>query len=83
MITIESVQADYIVFGYESIDRIVLNGYIPTLQTKGAVARFSRKVCHKPILSPVLLKQMTDQFVEAMRRSEFKRSARYASIACA
>lgn len=30
--------------------RLVLNAYIPTLQTPGAVARFLREVCGKPIL---------------------------------
>lgn len=37
-----------VAFTYRSIDRLILNAYIPTLQTPGAVAYFLRDVCHKP-----------------------------------
>jgi hypothetical protein len=67
MIAIEKLHEDHIAFAYESLDRVILNGYIPTLQTEGAVAYFFREVCHKPIVSPVLFKQMTDRFVAAIQ----------------
>ncbi len=52
-----------VAFTYRSIDRLILNAYIPTLQTPGAVARFLREVCGKPILSPVVFTALTDRFV--------------------
>lgn len=47
---------------------MILNAYIPTLQTPGAVAWFLREVCGTPILSPVVFKRLTDRFVAAVER---------------
>jgi len=41
----------------------VLTAYIATLQTPGAMARFFREVCQKPILSGLVFKWLTDRFV--------------------
>jgi hypothetical protein len=54
-------------FAYRSIDRLVLNVYIPTLQTPGAMAVFFRQVCKKPILSGLVFKWLTDRFVAQVR----------------
>jgi hypothetical protein len=56
-----------IAFTYRSIDRLVLNVYIPTLQTPGAMAVFLRQVCKKPILSGLVFKWLTDRFVGQVR----------------
>lgn len=56
-----------IAFVYRSIDRLVLNVYIPTLQTPGAMAIFLRQVCKKPILSGLVFKWLTDRFVGQIR----------------
>jgi hypothetical protein len=56
-----------VAFTYRSIDRLILNAYIPTLQMPGAMVTFLREVCGKPILSPVVFKALTDRFVAAIR----------------
>lgn len=56
-----------IAFVYRSIDRLILNAYIPTLQTPGAMAIFLRHVCKKPILSGLVFKWLTDRFVAQVR----------------
>jgi hypothetical protein len=61
-----------VAFEYRSIDRLMLNAYIPTLQTPGAMARFLREVRHKPILAGVVFKELTDDFVS--RTTEFAES---------
>lgn len=58
----EETHKETILFSYSSFDRIILNGYIPLLQTEGAVAFFLRKR-GTPILSPVVFKKLTDQYV--------------------
>jgi hypothetical protein len=55
-----------VAFTYRSIDRLILNAYIPTLQMSGAMVTFLRAVCGKPILSPVVFKALTDRFVAAI-----------------
>jgi len=68
MKTIAEVCSSAVAFTYRSIDRLILNAYIPTLQTPGAVAWFLREVCGKPILSPVVFKALTDRFVAEVQR---------------
>lgn len=58
---------DAVAFEYRSIDRLILNAYIPTLQTPGAMAHFLRQVRGKPILAGVVFKQLTDDFVGRVR----------------
>jgi hypothetical protein len=68
MQTLAEVCGSAVAFTYRSIDRLLLNAYIPTLQTPGAVARFLRDVHGTPILSPVVFKRLTDRFVAAVER---------------
>lgn len=68
MKTIAEVCSAAVAFTYRSIDRLILNAYIPTLQTPGAMAWFLREVCGKPILSPVVFKGLTDRFVAEVQR---------------
>jgi hypothetical protein len=68
MQTLAKVCESAVAFTYRSIDRLILNAYIPTRQTPGAVAWFLREVCGTPILSPVLFKRLTDRFVAAVER---------------
>lgn len=63
MATIPEVCREAVAFSYRSIDRLVLNAYIPTLQTPGAMAVFFRQVQGKPILSGHVFKALTDRFV--------------------
>jgi hypothetical protein len=64
--TIAEVCGAAVAFSYRSIDRLVLNAYIPTLQTPAAMAYFLREVGGKPILSSVVFKALTDRFVTAV-----------------
>jgi len=63
MNSIAEVCREAIAFEYRCIDRLILNAYIPTLQTPGAMARFMRQVRQQPILSGIVFKKLTDQFV--------------------
>ena len=47
----------------ECIDRMYLNGYIPTLQTGAAAAFFIQKQFNKPIASIKLLEPMKRDFI--------------------
>jgi hypothetical protein len=66
MTTLAEVCGSAVAFTYRSIDRLILNAYIPTLQMPGAMVTFLREVCGKPILSPVVFKALTDRFVGAV-----------------
>jgi hypothetical protein len=67
MNTIAEVLKDSIAFNYRCIDRLILNAYIPTLQTPGAMAGFMRQVRGKPILGGLVFKELTDQFVARIK----------------
>lgn len=60
--------ADAVAFSYRSMDRLVLNAYIPTLQTPGAMALFFRQVQRKPIPAGKVFKDLTDRFVARIMR---------------
>jgi hypothetical protein len=66
MTTLADACGPAVAFTYRSIDRLILNAYIPTLQMPGAMVTFLREVCGKPILSPVVFKALTDRFVAAV-----------------
>jgi DNA-binding transcriptional ArsR family regulator len=65
--TMAEVCGTAVAFSYRSIDRLILNTYIPTLQTPGAMAYFLREICGKPILSSVVFKALTDRFIAAIQ----------------
>jgi hypothetical protein len=66
MTTLAEACGPAVAFTYRSIDRLILNVYIPKLQMAGAMVTFLRDVCGKPILSPVVFKALTDRFVAAV-----------------
>lgn len=66
MTTLAEACGPAVAFTYRSLDRLILNAYIPTLQMPGAMVTFLRQVCGKPILSPVVFKALTDRFVGAV-----------------
>lgn len=51
----------------ESLDRLYLNGFVPTLQYGAGLVQFLCPHRGYPIASPALLGQITDQFVVAVR----------------
>jgi hypothetical protein len=74
MESLADVCGSAVAFSYRSVDRLILNVYIPTLQTPGAMAHFLREVCHKPILSGHVFKWITERFVSAVH--DFARERR-------
>jgi hypothetical protein len=67
MKTVAEACEDAVAFSYRSMDRLILNAYIPTLQTPAAMAVFLRQVCGKPFLSGLVFKELTDRFVDDIR----------------
>ena len=51
----------------ECIDRLYLNGYLPSLATGGGLVRFLTQHLGKPIPSPALLGQITQRWVGAVK----------------
>jgi hypothetical protein len=68
MQTLADVCGHAVAFAYRSLDRLILNAYIPTLQTPAAMAYFLRTVCHWPILSGHAFKWLTERFVTQVER---------------
>jgi len=50
------------------IDRLYVNGYVPTLQTGGALSWFLREHLGYPIPSPALFSQLRNRFVDDVER---------------
>src|SRR5688572_4315302 len=63
MISITQDCPDAVSFSYRSIDRLILNAYVPILQTPAAMAVFFREVLRQPILAGKVFKDLTDRFV--------------------
>jgi len=66
MPTIPELLRDHVSLDIECVDRVYLNGYVPTLQTSGGLVYFLERHRGNPIASPVLLGQITRTFVEDM-----------------
>ncbi len=60
---IETSIRDHVTLTVECIDRLYLNGYVPTLQTSGQLCWFLREHLGNPIPSPALLRPLHDRFV--------------------
>ncbi len=60
---IEAIIRDHVGLAVSCIDRLYLNGYVPTLQTSGQLCWFLREHLGKPIPSPALLRPLHDRFV--------------------
>jgi len=67
MTNINKLLQDHVTLTVECLDRIYLNGYIPTLQLPGQLVEFLIEQRERPIPSPALLGQITQQFVESVK----------------
>src|SRR5206468_11618069 len=65
--TIAALLDGHVTLTVECLDRLYLNGYVPTLQTSGQLVTFLTKHRGATIPSPTLLERMTSQFVQAVR----------------
>ena len=63
---IETILRDHVTLTVDCIDRLYLNGYVPTLQTSGQLCWFLRDHLGNPIPSPALLRPLHDRFVRAV-----------------
>ena len=60
---IETIIRDRVTLTVDCIDRLYLNGYVPTLQTSGQLCWFLKEHLGNPIPSPALLRPLHDRFV--------------------
>lgn len=66
MPNVETVLRDHVTLKLDCVDRLYLNGYVAALQRPEQLERFLRFHRRQPILSPALLKRMTDGFVASI-----------------
>ena len=62
--TIRQILAEHVTLTVESLDRLLLNGYVPTLQTGAGLKRFLVHHRKFPVASPALLGQFTKRYVQ-------------------
>jgi hypothetical protein len=67
MTNVNELLCEHVTLDIECMDRIYLNGYIPTLQVPGQVVNFLTKHRGYEIPSPVLLGRIGQQFVAAVK----------------
>jgi hypothetical protein len=66
MPNIHEVIRDHVTLSIACVDRLYVNGYVPTLQTSGQLCYFFREHLGNPIPSPALFAPMHDRFVRAV-----------------
>src|SRR5436305_14751986 len=64
MATIAEILEGHVTLEVECVDRLYLNGYIPSLATAGGLTVFMREHLNKPSPSPAVLGQVTARFRE-------------------
>lgn len=67
MPTLTEILEGHVTLDVESVDRLYLNGYIPSLATPGGLTVFMREHLNKPIPSPAVLGQVTSRFRERVK----------------
>lgn len=67
VVTVNDVLEGHVALDIECLDRIYLNGYVPTLQTSAQVAAFLTRHLGFPFPSPALFKQLGDRFRRSVR----------------
>jgi hypothetical protein len=66
MPNVESLLREHVTLNVDCIDRIYLNGYVPLLQRPQNLWWFLHEHRGQPIISPVLLKRLSDTFIAAI-----------------
>jgi len=67
MTNVNDLLREHVTLTVECLDRIYLNGYIPTLQTSGQLVSFLIRHRGHKIPSPVLLRDITQGFVKEVK----------------
>ena len=92
MPTIDELLREHVTLEVECLDRLYLNGYVPTLQMSGQLVTFLTRHRGHPIPSPTLLQKMSESFVQATKAFasaqripllHFERGARKDDVAAA
>src|SRR5437899_11294323 len=65
--SLESIMDDQVTLSVSCLDRLYLNGYVPTLQAPGQLVRFCREHLGKPIASPTLFGPLHERFVQSVQ----------------
>ncbi len=73
MATIAEILEGYVTLEVECVDRLYLNGYIPSLATAGGLTVFPREHLNKPIPSPAVLGSYTHLCFQPVGRQEVAR----------
>lgn len=68
MVNVNEILRDHITLSVDCLDRIYLNGYIPTLQVPGQLVNFLMKQRRASIPSPAILGQIGEQFTNAVKQ---------------
>jgi hypothetical protein len=68
MTNVNDILRDHITLSVDCLDRMYLNGYIPTLQVPGQLVNFLTKHRGNKIPSPALLGRIGEQFVQAVKQ---------------
>ena len=66
-LTVNDLLEGHVVLDVESLDRIYLNGYVPSLQVSGQVAVFMTRHLGCPIPSPAIMEKIGTTFRRAVR----------------
>jgi len=66
MPNVETLLRDHVVLNVDCVDRLYLNGYVPRLQRPENLWWFFHEHRKQPIMSPVLLRKLSDAFVMAV-----------------
>ncbi len=64
---IHSIIRDHVSLSITCLDRLYINGYVPTLQTSGQLCYFLREHLGNPIPSPALFSPLHDRFVGSIK----------------
>src|SRR6266702_6738643 len=68
VVTVQELLDGHTVLYIECLDRLYLNGYVPTLQVAGQVVTFLRDHRGMPIASPAVFEQIGTRFRQAVAR---------------
>jgi hypothetical protein len=89
VVTVPELLDGHTVLDIECLDRLYLNGYVPTLQVAGQVVTFLHDHRGMPIASPAVFEQIGTRFRQAVARFaenndipmvKFKKGVRKASV---
>ena len=80
-VTINDVLDGHVALDIECLDRIYLNGYVPTLQTGGAVVSFLTAHLDYEIPSPAIFEKICMAFAARWRRSPRPTTSRWCGSA--